>query len=165
MRRLLAAAALATVLFAAGCGSDGNDASGDSGATPGPASTTAGANAAGGNTEQVCTDARKVVTDATAKFTQEIGKAYAAAASGNPAANDQSVQTIKTMFTDWAKGLRAQAEKATDGQLKTALADAATEVEKVSGSIRSATDLEQADKLLDSPALDAASKKIESICG
>jgi hypothetical protein len=160
MRRLLAAAVFAALFATAACGS-GDDAAGDGGTTAGPATTAAAA----ANTEQICADAKKVVTDSTAKFTQELGKILTSAASGDPSANSDSVNTIKTMFTEWAQGLRDQADKATDGQLKSALSETADQIAKVATSIKSATDLEQADKLLDSPELEAASKKIESICG
>jgi hypothetical protein len=164
MRRLLAAAALAVLCAtAAACGD-----SGDSGGSSSSAATTGAANnaAAGSdNTSQVCADAKKVITDSTAKFTEELGKAFTAAATGGDAANAETVKAVKAMFTEWADGLRAQAEKASDDQLQKALKDTADQIAKVAGSIKSLDDLQQADKLLDAPELEAANKKIESICG
>jgi hypothetical protein len=161
MRRLMAAAVFAALFATAACGSGDDNASGDGGANS--AATTAAAAAA--NTKQICADAKKVVTDSTAKFSQEMSKVLTAAASGDKTAADDSVSTVKTMFTEWAEGMRAQAEKATDAELKAALNDAADQIAKVATSITSADDLQQATKLLDAPEFDAAGKKIESICG
>jgi hypothetical protein len=160
MRRLLAAAVFAALFATAACGSGDDNSSGNGGANAASATTAAAA----ANTEQICADAKKVIADSTAKFTQELSKILTSAGSGNTAASNDSVTTIKTMFNEWAEGLREQADKATDGQLKSALKDTADQLEKVAASIKSATDLAQADKLLDSPELDAASKKIESLC-
>jgi hypothetical protein len=162
MRRLLAAAALAALFTTAACGSDSGDKPTAGGSTAAGGATTA---AASGNTEQICADAQKVVADSTTKFTQELTKVMTDAASGNASAEDAAVTTMKTMFTEWAEGMREQAGKASDEQLKTALNDTADEISKVATSIKSMNDLEQADKLLDSPALEAASKKMESLCG
>jgi membrane-bound lytic murein transglycosylase len=165
MRRLLAAAALAALCAtAAACGSDSdNPPGGSASTTTGAAATTTAA--ASGNTKQVCTDAEKVITDSTAQFTQELTKAMTAAASGDKSASTEAVTTVKNMFTQWANGLRAQADKATDSELKAALNDTADEIAKVANEIKSMDSLQQADKLLDSPELEAANKKIESICG
>jgi hypothetical protein len=162
MRRLLAATALAALCAtAAACGSDGDNSPGHSAATTaGVAATTA---AAPGNTKQICADIQKVSTDATAKFSQEFTKIRVAAASGDKSAEADAVKIIKTMFTEWANGLRAQADKASDGELAAALNDTADEIEKVAGSLTSADDLKQVDKLFQSPERGAA--KIGSFCG
>jgi hypothetical protein len=160
MRRLMAAAALAVLCATAAACSDSGDspsasASGGSATASAPAT---GAAAGSGNTKQICADAERVITDAVTKFGQEVGKLNA---SSDPSA---SAQTIKTMFSDWADGLRDLADKATDAQLKAALKEAADQIAKVAGSITSAANLQQADKLLDSPEVKAAESKLESLC-
>jgi Cu/Ag efflux pump CusA len=163
MRRLMAAAALAVLCATATACSDSGDSSSAS-ATGGSATASAAATTAAGsgNTKQICADAQKVVTDATTKFTQELTKVLANAANGSDA---DAVKPIKNLFTEWADGLRELADRATDGQLKSALNDTADQIAKVAGSIKSATDLEQADKLLDTPEVQAAEEKFEKFCG
>lgn len=162
MRRLLAAAALAILCAtAAACGSDNGNPSGG-GATSAPANKAA---AAGDNTKQVCADAEKVVTDSTAKFSQELTKILTDAASGDPSADKAAVNSVKGMFNEWAAGLREQAGRASDDELKTALNDAADGIEKAASEIKSRADLQQADKLLDAPELTRANEQLDKICG
>jgi hypothetical protein len=162
MRRLLAAAALAVLCTTAAACGDGGDSAGDP-PTPPPGLASPAAAAGSNNTTQVCADTKKVIADSTAKFTEELSKAFTAAATGGDDA--EAVTAVKTMFTEWADGLRAQADKATDGELKAALADTADQIGKVAGSIKSLDDLQQADKLLDTTEMQDAEKKIDSLCG
>jgi hypothetical protein len=161
MRRLMAAAVLAVLCATVAACSDSDDsptASASNGSATASASAAATGAAGSGNSEQICADAQKAITDAFAKFAQEVSKL------GDSANKSATAQTIKAMFSDWADSLRDLADRATDGQLKAALADAADQVAKVAGSITSAG-LEQADKLLDSPDVQAAQSKYESLCG
>jgi hypothetical protein len=157
MRRLFAAAvltALAAVLTACGGESD----SGGTGSTAQGQDTAA-------NTQQVCTAAQKVVTDSTTKFTQELTKSLTAAATGDKSVTGTAVKSVKDLFTVWADGIRAEAEKALDPELKTALTTMADGLVKVQSSITSFDDLQKADKLLDSAELNAADQKLTQLCG
>ena len=165
MRRLMAATVFAVLCATATACSDSGDSpsAATSAATSAPTSAaTSAAKAAGGsgNTKQVCADVQKVITDATTKFSQELVKLTTA--KGDDAA---AVRTIKTLFNEWAAGIREQAAKATDAQLKTALNDAADQLAKVADSIKSTANLAQADKMLDAPEVQAAEAKFESLCG
>jgi hypothetical protein len=166
MRRLLAAAALAALCATtAACGSDGDNSPSRGGPASAAAAATTAATSGYGNTKQICADAQKVITDSTAKFSQELTKVLGAASGGDASAKADAVKTIKAMFTELADGLRKQADKATDGQLEAALGETADQIAKVAGSIKSTDDLDQTDKLLDAPELEAANKKLESFCG
>jgi hypothetical protein len=160
MRRLMAAAVLAVLCATAAACSDSDDsptasASGGSAAASAPAAAS-GAPAGSGNTKQICADAQKVVTDAITQFTQEVSKL------GASSDTSAAAQTVKTLFRDWADGLRELADKATDAQLKAALKDTADQIAKVAGSITA--DLRKADKLLDSPEVQAAQSKFDALC-
>jgi hypothetical protein len=166
MRRLMAAAALAVLCATAAACGDSDESPGGSASSGSATASAAATNAAAGsgNTKQICEDAQKVITDATTKFSQELTKIVSSAGSGSGSDAD-TVKPIRTLFTEWADGLRQLADRATDGQLKAALSDTADQIAKVAGSIKSMADLDQADKLLDTPEVQAAEAKFESFCG
>ena len=156
MRRPLAAAALAVlVATVSACGGDSD--SGSTAAAP-PADTAA-------NTAQVCADAEKVVEDSTKKFAAEITKTLTAAATGDKSVTDTAVAEVKELFTVWADGIRGQAGKALDPELKTALTTMSEQLDKVASNVKSVDDLQNADKLLDSPEFKAADQKLTELCG
>lgn len=157
MRRLLTVAA--AVCAIAACTSNSGESAGSA-----PTSTAA-STAAVGNTKQVCADAEKVLADSSGRYSQEMTKIMKAASTGDRSATADAVTTIKRLFNAWADGLREQAAKATDAGLTAALNDAASQIRKVSDSIRSMTDLKKADQLLDGPSLKAANEKMEQYCG
>jgi hypothetical protein len=148
----------AALLTAAACNSNGNNTgSGGNAATPPPATSAAD------NTEEVCTAAEKVITDGMTTFSTELQKALAAATSGDEAAVTQSINAVKTLFTGWQQGLRAEADKATNTELKTALNTFADEIQKVVDQVKTADDLENLD--MESAEMTAASDTLERICG
>jgi hypothetical protein len=162
MRRLVIAAALAAMCTTTAACTSASGKSPSSSPTSAAASTAAAASA---NTRQVCSDAQKVLADSSGRFSQEMTRIMKAASTGDKSATADAVTTVKRLFTTWAKGLREQAAKATDPGLKAALDDVATQIKKVSDSIRSMNDLKKADALLDSPSLKAAYEKKEQYCG
>ena len=168
----------ALVIGLAGCsdsprkpGASGKDSSGSA-----SASATAGADGASqgasgqppaeggggtatGNDKQVCTDQEKLVAESTRKF----GEAVVKAATGE-GGEQAAVQAVKTLFSEWAAGMRTQAGKATSPELKSALTEYATGLDKVNSQINGIGDL---DKLgdLNTAEIESATDKILKICG
>lgn len=112
-----------------------------------------------GNDKQVCDEQEKLVADSTRKFGEEIVKA-ATGAGGEQAA----VAAVKTLFAEWAAGMRTQAGKASNPELKGALNEYATGLDKVNSQISGVADL---DKLgdLNAAEIESATDKILRICG
>lgn len=175
MRRVLVAAALATLcattVAVTACGSaseESPDASRSGTATATAMATTgadgAAADGADANTKQICADAVKVLTDSTEKFSKELTKLATSGANAGQETKDAMVSTFTAVFADWSAGLRELVGKATSAELKAALSDLADQVEDVGAKIRSFADLERVDTLLDAPGLDAASGKLKSFC-
>jgi len=183
IRAVLLAALLAGALGLAGCsddsnkkGASGSGSSGSSGSSSSaPASPGAGAStdpsapgqvppAEGGGTatgsdKQVCADQEKLVADSTRKF----GEAVVKAATGE-GGEQATVAAVKTLFSEWASGMRAQAGKAQSPELKSALTDYAAGLDKVNSQINGIGDL---DKLgdLNNGDIETATDRILAICG
>jgi hypothetical protein len=164
MRRLLAAAVMGAGLFATACSGSG----GDGAATTTAASSSAGTPAAGAggptdNTEQVCADADKAIKAAGEKFDRELDKAF----GGEPdtRSDAEALNSVRTVFTEWAAGVREHADRATDADLKAALSTYADEIGKLATVITSADDLADPDVDLDSPAVKTAADMMDAICG
>jgi hypothetical protein len=134
-------------------------ASASPGASGQPPVDSGGGGTATGNDKQVCDDQEKLVADSTRKFGEEIVKA--ATGEGGEAA---AVAAVKTLFSEWAAGMRTQAGKATNAELKSALTDYATGLDKVNSQINGVADL---DKLgdLNTTEIETATDKILKICG
>jgi hypothetical protein len=170
---------VALVIGLAGCGDDpkkpgasgGSGSSGSSGssasapatdpsAAPGGQSgDTGGGGTATGNDKAVCDEQEKLVADSTRRFGEEIVKA-ATGEGGEQAA----VAAVKKLFADWAAGMRTQAGKASNPELKGALTEYATGLDKVNSQINGVADL---DKLgdLNTAEIESATDKILRICG
>ena len=101
----------------------------------------------------------KLVADSTRRFGEEIVKA-ATGEGGEQAA----VAAVKKLFADWAAGMRTQAGKASNPELKGALTEYATGLDKVNSQINGVADL---DKLgdLNTAEIESATDKILRICG
>jgi hypothetical protein len=151
---MAAAALLAVLALGAGCGTDSKPSAG----------TPSGA-AAGGNTQQVCTESRKVITDSSAAFSQQMGKIAVAAATGGTAGEKAALADLKKLIKDWSAGLKAQAEKAADPELKQALAELSSGFAAAGERFKSFKDTVKATDYMDSPQIQAASKKLEQFCG
>lgn len=180
-------ASVTLALGLAGCGDDEPKRSG-SGASPAPGSSTSasgsvpgsgaptdpgaagapgapggdpggtGEGTATGTDKQVCADQEKLVAESTRKF----GEAVVQASQGG--GEQATVTAVKTLFSDWAAGMRTQAGKATSPELKQALNEYATGLEKVNAQINGVQDL---DKLgdLNTAEIEAATDKVLRICG
>jgi hypothetical protein len=169
-RRLLAAAALATALFAGAACTDDTNGSGSGNSDPtvttsaetsGTGSSGTGSGSGGTGTasdKQVCTDTEKLIGDSTQKFAEEILK-------GAQAGSEQAaLSAVKTLFAEWASGLRTQAGKAANPELKNALLQYATGLETVNSRVNSYADLQKLDEL-NTPEIETATEKISQLCG
>jgi hypothetical protein len=140
-------------------GTGGESASPGAGSgTPGGVPPAEGGTATG-NDVQECADQEKLVADSTRRFGEEVVKA-ATSEGGEQAA----VAAVKTLFSEWAAGMRSQAAKATSPELKSALTEYAVGLEKVNSQINGVADL---DKLgdLNTAEIEAATDKVLRICG
>jgi hypothetical protein len=136
-------------------GTDGASA----GASGQPPADSGGGGTATGNDKQVCVDQEKLVAESTRKF----GEAVVKAATGE-GGEQAAIDAVKTLFAEWAAGMRTQAGKATSPELKGALNEYATGLDKVNSQIKGIGDL---DKLgdLNTTEIESATDKILRICG
>jgi len=163
----LAAVALTALLAASGCTNTGG--SGSSAGASGAPSASVSAGTSGGVTgsvspadKQVCADTEKLITDSTRKFGEEVVKALQSGSSTE--AQQKGVAAVKTLFAEWARGLREQSGKATNPDLKAALTEYATGLEKVNRQISTANDLSKLQEL-NTPEIESATDKVSRICG
>jgi hypothetical protein len=142
----------------AGTGSE-SASPGTSSGTPGAVPPAEGGGTATGSDIEVCAAQERLVAESTRKFGEEVVKA-ATSEGGEQAA----VAAVKTLFAEWAAGMRAQAAKATNPELKSALTEYAVGLEKVNSQINGVADL---DKLgdLNTAEIEAATDKVLRICG
>lgn len=157
MRRLLALATLAAALLtAAACGGSDSDSDSDADASP---SVDVSANSA-----EVCAATKKLITDSAEEFSQSVATLVTSKPE-DKAAQQQALASVKELFAQWAAGLREQAGKAADADLKAGLTESAGGLETAASQIDSFEDLEQAGDSLNNAQMEAAGKKIEKICG
>jgi hypothetical protein len=180
IRAVLLAALLAGAVGLAGCSDDSNKKGASGSGSSGSSSASASPGASGGTTDpsapgqvppaegggtatgsdkQVCADQEKLVADSTRKF----GEAVVKAATGE-GGEQATVAAVKTLFSEWASGMRAQAGKAQSPELKSALTDYAAGLDKVNSQINGIGDL---DKLgdLNNGDIETATDRILAICG
>ena len=139
----------------------GSGAPGSPGApgAPGDSGVAGDGGTATGTDKQVCADQEKLVADSTRRF----GEAVVQAAQGN-GGEQAAVNAVKTLFAEWAAGMRTQAGKAVNPELKQALTEYAQGLEKVNNQINGVQDL---DKLgdLNTAEIESATDKVLRICG
>lgn len=164
MRRILAATVLGAMLMAAAActdqsGSPTVSASGSAASGAATSRSAAPTYSVSPADTKVCEDTRTLITDSTRKFGEQVVKAIQGG-GGEPAA----VAAVKTLFTDWANGLRVQAGKAANPDLKSALLQYATGLEQVNAKISTVADLTKLQDL-NTPELNQATDKVQQICG
>jgi hypothetical protein len=161
MGRLLAVVTVATALLLVGGCSSGRDGAvavpsspvgSPSGAqpfvpTPTGSAPDAGATA-GGNAREVCVAVGRAGSAGAETYLAELGKMLAA---GDAGAAERARRAAEAALTDWVAALREQADRATDPQLKGALADVGAEVGKLRADLGSIeeTRLEQLQRRVD----------------
>ncbi|HZN16932.1 MAG TPA: hypothetical protein VFB84_01910 [Micromonosporaceae bacterium] len=152
MRRVLALAALAAALFAAGCGDTNDSTTGGS-----PATTLAD------NTKEVCAAAEKAIADGTTRLGGEMGRIATAAATGDAAAKQQALDSVKNLLKSWSTGVRAEADRATNPELKQALTTFSAEVDKMDASLTSFDKLKDLGNF-ETPEIKTASETVNRLC-
>jgi hypothetical protein len=156
------ASASATASGSAPAGVDPS-ASGGSGApgapgAPGDPGVAGDGGTATGTDKQVCADQEKLVADSTLKFGEAVVKA---SQSGDEQA---AVGAVKTLFREWAAGMRTQAGKAVSPELKEALTQYAQGLDNVNNQIKNAADLQKLGDL-NTTEIEQATDKVLRICG
>jgi hypothetical protein len=166
MRRLIATAALAAlVATGSACDTSSISASGSS-ATPTTSTTPSTSTGSGSaDTKQVCADARAVITNSTGELGADLQKVITAAASGDKAKQDSAVSSLRDLFNRWSTGLREQAGKTSNADLKSALTTYADKLATVASEVKTFADLDKANAVVNSPEVTDATKKITDLCG
>jgi hypothetical protein len=160
MRRIVATAALAaSVLTAAGCGSDAG-----TGAWVAPSAAAAPSVNMSANNAQVCAATKALVRGSMTEFTQSLATLITVSPDDTQA-QEQALTTVKKLFTQWSKGMREQAGKAANPELKAGLTDSAAALETAAAQIKTFDDLERAGGVLNNAKMEEAGKKIEKVCG
>lgn len=150
MRRMLAVAALAMGLFAAGCGgSDDNTAGGGTAPTTGAPATSAA------DTKAVCQSVEQTVSTGLMTVLSEVGKLVAAEAQNNQAEAERARTAAETAAAKLVSDVRAEAAKAQDPAVKSALESAATKFEALAKDVKS----------INEQKLQEAGAEITQLCG
>lgn len=165
--RVVLAAGLLGAALLAGCDATGTpDANGS--ASPSTAEPSASAVSlspeVAANTEAVCTDVKKIITDNTVEFSKRIVGAISAAESDETKAVG-AIKEVKTLLGDWASGLRTQSDKALQPDLKAALAAEAQSFETAATKINTTEDLKNAGSILSGDEVAQAGQKVQEACG
>ncbi|MFD6568259.1 hypothetical protein [Micromonospora profundi] len=154
MRRLLAVAALVTVLAAvSGCSADRP--AGEGTAVPtaaGPGATSAGSTGTPSTGDaQVCAESQRAGTSAVRVYVEELGRMVAAVGAGDSATAETARVRAEAALAQWRTTLREQAARAADPQLRTLLTDMGAEVAAlgVDGGSIDETELDRLQQRLD----------------
>jgi hypothetical protein len=166
MRRLavLILVGVLSVPAAAGCTGDtspagtppspapaGSSLPGTGSATPSPGDPTALA----GNGVPVCAAVRKLTTTQVTAFITELGRSLQASAAGDTAGAEKARRAANTAVERLAAGLRAEAARADDPRLKTALSETAAVAATLTADLGK----------VDDAKLDEVQRRLEQLCG
>ncbi|MFI0796414.1 hypothetical protein ACH4OY_27565 [Micromonospora rubida] len=164
MRRLLALTAAMAVLSAGvACSADRSGSEpGPSGSPPAAAGAIPGAaggspapsGPAGGNGPEVCAAAQQASGTAVRTYVAELGRMIGAVGANDSATAEAARKRAETALAGWRTALRQQSARATDPQLKTLLADLASEV----GTL--GTDVDA----IDEEELDELQQRLDQLC-
>lgn len=166
--RVALAAGLLGAALVAGC-----DATGTPGASGSASPSMAGGPSASAvslspevaaNTQTVCTDVKKIITDNTVEFSKRIVSAVSAAESDETRAV-AAIKEVKSLLNDWGSGLRTQSDKALLPQLKAALATEAQSFETAATKINTTEDLKNAGSILSGDDVARAGQQVQEACG
>jgi hypothetical protein len=160
------ASVLGAAALAAGCTNDGTvGANPSASGAPAPsASAVSLSPEVATNTQMVCGDVKKIITDNTVEFSKRIVSAVSAA-QGDKAQADMAIREVKGLLVQWAAGLRTQSDKALLPQLKTALATEAASFDTAATKINTADDLKNAGNLLSGDEVARAGQQVQEACG
>ncbi|MGC4808600.1 hypothetical protein [Micromonospora sp. DT233] len=169
MRRLLALTVAVTVLAAgAACSTERSDSepaagppvtSAGSGPTAGGTGPNGGGSPApsgpaGGNGPAVCAAAQQASGAAVRTYVAELGRMIAAVGANDTSTADAARKRAETALAGWRAALREQSSRATDPQLRTLLADLASEVGNLG------TDVDA----IDEEDLDELQRRLDQLC-
>ena len=161
MRRILAAVAMSAALFAAAaCTDTAGSPSGGSSASPDGTASPIGIGPA--TDKVVCADTERLTNDYGQRIGEELVN-VATSASTAAEGETKALAAIKKVLTDWASGVRTQASRTSNPDMKAALTEYATAVEKYVGQVNSIEDLANLQDL-NFPNISAATDKIDKIC-
>lgn len=159
MRRILAAAMLGAALFAAAACGNNNNNNDDGGDDP---ATETSPTAAAGGTEDTCAAIDEAMGDFQTDLTTAGLELSVAAESGDQAAIDEATNNLLTVAGDTGERLRDIATQSDDPELRTAVEDAAVEVETLAQGL--AADPESLETL-DMSGFNEAAAAVEARCG
>jgi hypothetical protein len=166
--RVALAATLLGAALVAGCdatGTPGASGSASPSSAPQPsASAVSLSPEVAANTQTVCADVKKIITDNTVEFSKRIVAAVSAAQSDDTRAV-AAIKEVKSLLADWAAGLRTQADKALQPDLKAALSTEAASFETAATKINTTEDLKNAGNLLSGDAVAQAGQMVQEACG
>jgi membrane-bound lytic murein transglycosylase len=130
-----------------------------------PPATPAGAAAStpGSAAAQACGNTRKVINDATAKFTAQLSAAVAAGEKGDTNSQRAAMAALRATFKEWSVELRSQADTSTDPQFKATLVEYAGAVEATISRVHTPQDLDIL-ATFDDRELDVAANKLADVC-
>ncbi|WP_405099796.1 hypothetical protein [Micromonospora sp. NBC_01412] len=161
MRRLLAlTAAMAVLSVGVACSAERSGSEpGPSGSPPAAAGATPGAaggslGPAGGNGPEVCAAAQQASGAAVRTYVAELGRMIGAVGANDSATAEAARKRAEAALAGWRTALRQQSARATDPQLKTLLADLASEV----GTL--GTDVDA----IDEEELDELQQRLDQLC-
>ncbi|WP_229402414.1 hypothetical protein [Micromonospora okii] len=163
MRRLLAlTAAVALLSSGVACSAERSGSDADPAGSPPPAAATpaagsgapAGGGPAGGNAGAVCAAAQQAGSTAVRTYVAELGRMIGAVGENDSATAETARKRAEAALTGWRAALREQSGQATDPQLRTLLADLASEV----GTL--GTDVDA----IDEEELEGLQQRLDQLC-
>jgi hypothetical protein len=154
MRRFAAAIALAAAVAATtACGAD-----------PGSAAWVTPSVDVSANSAEVCAATKNLVRASVTKLSESLATLITVKPD-DKAAQDRAIATVKKIFNQWAVGMREQAGRAADPDLKAGLTESAAGLAAAATQIKTFDDLERAGGTLNNAKMEAAGKKMEKVCG
>jgi hypothetical protein len=163
MRRLMAAAAITSVLLlGAGCGSSSDSASGTSSSAPAvPASSAAAAPSASGgasdNTKVVCAEIKTINGEYVPKVTAAFTKMTQEQLSGNADAAKKTMTELTALGKEWAAKLAPVAAKSNNPELNKLVTDLGTQLRKLESGTANTAEV--------ATAVSNANTQLNKICG
>ena len=106
-----------------------------------------------------------MITDSTGELGVDLQKVISAAASGDQAKQDSALSTLRDLFNRWSTGLREQAGKTSNADLKAALTTYADKLAQVASEVKTFADLDKANAVVSAPEVADANKKVLQVCG
>jgi hypothetical protein len=164
MRRVIATLSLSlAVLGTAACAETPTTEAGP-GSSAAPSATAAAAPAGTADKATTCTAYKKADLAAKVALMDTLGEALKA--MDDKAKQQELIGELKKFLTDYAAALSTAAANSADAEVKAALEENIAGMSAAATAIESAAgDFDKASGALDAPELEAATKKLDSLCG